>query len=103
MWFLIVSYVLWKYRFLAVTPELISRDVLGKMEDSVIVFNALKEIILVNDRTVQLLHTDGKDIVKKPVDLFIRNLSLIRDDIKDLFNGNGESFTAGTPPVKKQR
>jgi DNA-binding CsgD family transcriptional regulator len=103
IWFAAMWYALWKYRFLAVTPELISRNVFGRMVDSVIVFNKQQEVILVNDRTTQLLNVSREDMINKPVFLFIKGFSQLIKDIEYLFKGSSESFNARLAYVNKNK
>jgi DNA-binding CsgD family transcriptional regulator len=104
IWIITVCYTLWKYRFLAITPELISRNVLGRMDDSVIMFNKQKEVVLVNEKTTRLLNLSQEDMINKPVSLFIKGFSLLTKDIESLFKGNRrDNFSTRLSYVNKNK
>jgi len=60
LWILGVGYCIYRYRFLSVTPEYISSELLSNIEESVILMGPDKKIVTMNNSARELIN--GRDI-----------------------------------------
>ena len=55
IWMAGIFYCIVRYRFLAITPEYVTREILSNIEESIILMDAKKQIITVNRKTLELM------------------------------------------------
>ncbi|MFN2126860.1 MAG: LuxR C-terminal-related transcriptional regulator [Anaerolineales bacterium] len=86
IWILGIGYTMYRYRFMADSPSLISRDILSNIEEAVILMDTEFHITLINQSAHAVLGNNIK-ISGKPAQNIIKEFNFIKDDMLKLKQG----------------
>ncbi len=92
IWTAGIWYCIYRYRFLSITPDYISGEVLSNINESVILVNPEKKIVMLNKRARELLNGGGTGDVLQ----FSKNIpeySMIDNKAQALLEGRGGNFS----------
>ncbi|MBZ2164739.1 sensor histidine kinase [Methanobacterium spitsbergense] len=85
-----ISYGVWKYRFPALTAAVAADEIVSTMSNFLIMLDHDKNIVTINDATIELLGYDKKDIIGKSVKYLFSDNSL--ENAGKLFDSNSNSI-----------
>jgi PAS domain S-box-containing protein len=80
IWATGLTYAITKYGFMTITPAAAAEDILATMADSLILTNPDRDIIRVNQATLDLLGFKENELVGKPIDAILNARSLFRGE-----------------------
>ena len=85
-----ISYGVWKYRFPALTAAVAADEIVSTMSNFLIMLDHDKNIVTINDATIELLGYEKKDIIGKPVKYLFADNS--QENAGKLFDSNSNSI-----------
>ncbi len=85
-----ISYGVWKYRFPALTAAVAADEIVSTMSNFLIMLDHDKNIVTINNATIELLGYTKQELIGKPIEYLFANQS--QDNNKKLFNTNSESI-----------
>ena len=85
-----ISYGVWKYRFPALTAAVAADEIVSTMSNFLIMLDQNKNIITINNATIELLGYLKKDIIGKPVKYLFADNS--QENVGKLFDSNSNSI-----------
>ncbi len=85
-----ISYGVWKYRFPALTAAVAADEIVSTMSNFLIMLDHDKNIVTINDATIELLGYEKKDIIGKSVKYLFADNSL--ENAGKLFDSNSNSI-----------
>ncbi|WP_052374373.1 sensor histidine kinase [Methanobacterium sp. SMA-27] len=85
-----ISYGVWKYRFPALTTAVAADEIVSTMSNFLIMLDHDKNIVTINDATIELLGYEKKDIIGKSVKYLFADNSL--ENAGKLFDSNSNSI-----------
>ena len=91
IWILGVAYVMIKYRFLTITTEMVSKDIIANIEESIILLNTRFEVITINDKTKRLIKQ--KKLSKNNLSTIIKEYNSITEEMKNMIQGEFSNFS----------
>ncbi|MFW6122014.1 MAG: histidine kinase dimerization/phosphoacceptor domain -containing protein, partial [Petrotogales bacterium] len=83
-----VAYAIVKYKFLALSPEIIAENILNTMKDSVIIVNEKEDIVNVNKSTLDLLGYKKEDLMNFSLNRIIELPEIEKRDDKKVFESS---------------
>ena len=86
IWIAGIYYSMAKFRFMALTPQAISNDILSNIDEAVILLDHDIRILAVNNRVKEIIKTD-KNLVKEPISVIINEYDSITSELRS-FEGN---------------
>lgn len=92
-WMIGIWYSMIKYKFLSMTPELVSKYIIGSINESIILLDSSLKIITVNNKTKQLLDIKENHLINNDISLIIHESKELKDEIKKLFQGEYSDFS----------
>ena len=95
-----IWYSIVKYRFLSMTPELVSKDLIENIDDSVILLDASLKIIKINPITEILINHKSDDIIHLPISKIILEHKSIIDEINNMIKDNYKTFSTRIHYIK---
>lgn len=93
IWMAGIFYCIVRYRFLAITPEYVTREILSNIEESIILMDAKKQIITVNRKTLELM-SKQKMNEGSHLPSMISGFDSIDHQIDLLLQGSGDGFSS---------
>ena len=85
-----ISYGVWKYRFPALTTAVAADEIVSTMSNFLIMLDHDKNIVTINDATIELLGYEKKDIIGKSVKYLFADNGL--ENTGKLFDSNSNSI-----------
>ena len=85
-----ISYGVWKYRFPALTTAVAADEIVSTMSNFLIMLDHDKNIVTINDATIELLGYEKKDIIGKSVKYLFADNGL--ENAGKLFDSNSNSI-----------
>ena len=95
-----IFYAMVKYQFLTITPELVSKDLIENIDDSVILLDVSLKIIKINPITETLIDHKSDDINHLPISKIILEHKSITDEINNMIKENYKTFSARIHYIK---
>ena len=94
-WLAGILYSITKYRFLSLSPELVSYDIIANIDESVILLDKDLKIIFANNKTEELSGMKNIDLMNRDFSVIIREREKVKKRITILHNGQEREFTCG--------
>ncbi|MBN1799567.1 MAG: PAS domain-containing protein [Spirochaetales bacterium] len=79
-----------RYRLLALTPELVNKDIVSRIEEPILLINTRGEIITVNDKARALL--GGDKMEGSSLEPFVPRFAELRTEIENLIKQKASNF-----------
>ena len=89
-----IWYSITKYKFLSITPELVSKDLIENIDESVILLNDSFNIIKINPATEKLINLKSEDIKSSPISEIISEHKSITDEINNMIKEDHKTFSS---------
>ena len=89
-----IWYAIVKYRFLSITPEFVSKDLIENIDESVILLNDSFNIIKINPATEKLINLKSEDIKSSPISEIISEHKSITDEINNMIKEDHKTFSS---------
>jgi PAS domain S-box-containing protein len=86
IWIAGIYYSMAKFRFMALTPQAISNDILSNIDEAVILLDQDERILAVNNRVKEITKTD-KNLVREPISFIINEYDSMTTELRS-FEGN---------------
>jgi PAS domain S-box-containing protein len=84
IWMIGVWYAIVKYRFLSITPEMVSRDIIENIDESIILLDRQLRIVTINKKAEQLLQYKPDELKAAGTTRIIAEHELVQRKIKTL-------------------
>jgi len=91
LWIFGIWYAMVKYRFLAVTPAMISQDILSSIDECIILLDTDQKIISVNNKASAVFNKH-ENYINTQISGLIENYNNIKEEIKNLKMGIYDDF-----------
>ena len=102
IWIFGIWYAIAKYRFLALTPELVSREIIANIDESIILFDPNIEIMFINEKTEKLIESSINKLNSKNLSAIIYEHEALLVEIKKLIEDNLQDFSTRLHYVKNE-
>lgn len=93
VWILGIFYSITKYRFLSITPEIISNDVISNITELIILLDENLKIILANKKTEELIGIEKNKIINKDLSEIILKYDLIKNEADKMLKNQYKDFS----------
>ena len=100
IWILGIGYAMIRYRFLILTPDIVCKDVLSNIEESLILLGPHHSIIYINNVAAEIIY-DGDPVTGKHISTFIKECNYIQNEIDKLANESYSDFSCRLNFIKK--
>jgi DNA-binding CsgD family transcriptional regulator/PAS domain-containing protein len=92
IWIAGIFYSMVKYRFMTLTPQAISTDILSNIDEAVVLLDRDLRILAVNNRVNEIIKSDKK-LVKEPLSVLISEYEIIEREFHSFKRNNNFSFS----------
>ncbi len=96
-----IWYSIVKYRFLSITPELVSKDLLENIDESIILLDDFLNIIKINPKTEAIIDYKSADIKFLSLSKIISESKAIIDEINNMIGTDHKTFSTRIHYIKK--
>jgi PAS domain S-box-containing protein len=96
IWMFGVWYAMFKYRFLSLTPDLVSKDIISNIDESIILADAELNILTINKKTEELIKQKNEHVYKENILQIFVNHEKIEDEIRKIIRGQSNNFSCRT-------
>ncbi len=93
IWILGIFYSITKYRFLSLTPELISNYLVSNINESIILLDEKLKIILINKKTEEIIKIEKNQIINNDLSEIILKFDLIKNEIDKMIKNQYKDFS----------
>lgn len=94
-WLAGILYSITKYRFLSLTPELVSYDIIANIDESVILLDRDLKVIFANNKTEELSGMKIVKLMNRDILAIIRELEQVKNRISAMVKDREREFTCG--------
>lgn len=94
-WLAGILYSITKYRFLSLTPELVSYNIIANIDESVILLDKDLRIIFANNKTGELSGMKNVTLMNRDFSVIIREREQVKHRISIMANNHEREFTCG--------
>jgi len=102
IWMIGVWYAIVKYRFLSITPKLVSKDIIENIDESIVLLNRQLRVVTINKKSEQFLEYTLDELKSaETVKIFAEHEFLIQN-IKTLMRGEQKNISATVNYINKQ-
>ncbi len=93
IWMFGIWYAMVKYRFLSLTPDLVSKDIISNIDESIILADAELNILTINKKTEDLIKKKNDQINRKNILQIFGNYKKIENEIQKIIRGESKNFS----------
>jgi DNA-binding CsgD family transcriptional regulator len=97
-----IWYTIVKYKFLSITPELVSKHIIANINESIILLDKSLKIITINDKTKKLLNKNEDQLIKKDISIIIHESKQLIGEINNLYHEEFTDFSCRVNFLKKE-
>ncbi len=92
-WIITFYYSIVKFKFLSVTPELVSKDIIENINDAIILLDNKLNIMTINNKAGKLLNCSLSDIKLYDLSKIVLESISLQNEINKMINDNYNSFS----------
>ncbi len=94
-WLAGILYSITKYRFLSLSPELVSYDIIANIDESVILLDKDLKIIFANNKTEELSGIESANLMNREFSVIIREHEQVKNRLSVMVKSREREFTYG--------
>ncbi len=91
-WLAGIFYSITKYRFMSLTPELVSYDIIANIEESVILLDEEFKIIFANNKTEELSGMKNENLINSDLSVIISEYEQVKNKISHILKNREREF-----------
>ncbi len=93
IWIFGIWYTIIKYKFLRLTPKMITDEIINDIDESIILIDQKLKILFINNPTLKILHEEFNKLLGVHISHIINNHNEIIREINKLINAEFNSFS----------